>query len=745
MIPRVSISPGPYRSSGEHLRDELARIDVLVRAQVVRWRTTIGDAKPPNFWGMVHVNDTEIDRYLEADVQAPDILPPEMTETLGHYWDAAGDIEKRIQAAVAATPSALELRVMKLQANFGLTDLEKDVVLVCLLPEIDFRYRRVFGYLQDDASLSRPPMELLAQILHPQARTPEAARGVLEPDRPLVAHHLVVLAGGEETRPMRSVRLDDRIASYLLGFDAADPRLKGILSELDSSVKWEYLTCSDELLAKLKSVASLGEKSQALIFHGPFGNGQQDAAGAICAQAGRRLLRVNVEAALRDPTRWTLVVELAYREAALLNAALYWDGVEHLFAEDASSLRWETLLARAGDSRALTFFAITSPAEASARFRDSHLLRIDFPIPDYEARRKIWRVHLPEAWGFDPSVFDALTSAFQLTEGQIEDAIAAADATARSRDMLAPKVLRDDLFDACRRQAGRRLITFARRIEPRRGLSLDDVVLPAPNKRQLIELRNRVRLRGRLYAEMGFDQMSIGKGLLALFVGASGTGKTMSAELLASEQRVDLYKIDLSAVVSKWVGETEKHLNRIFSEAEDANAMLFFDECDALFGQRGQIKDAKDRWANLEVNYLLQRVEEYSGIVIMATNLRQNIDEAFVRRIQVIVEFPSPDPALRFEMWKHMIPDAPRSQVSDDEIHQISDRFTLSGGSIRNVVIDAAFRAYADDPPVIKLRHLVDSAAREYQKIGRPITQGEFGAQFFSWITADILAPAAKD
>jgi SpoVK/Ycf46/Vps4 family AAA+-type ATPase len=215
----------------------------------------------------------------------------------------------------------------------------------------------------------------------------------------------------------------------------------------------------------------------------------------------------------------------------------------------------------------------------------------------------------------------------------------------------------------------------------------------------------------------------------------------MAAELMAREQGVDLYKVDLSAVVSKWVGETEKNLSRVFAEAEDTNAMIFFDEADSLFGKRGEVKDAQDRWANMETNYLLQRVEEYSGVVILASNLRQNIDEAFVRRIQVIVEFPFPDVSARAQILAALFPGSV-GRPSPEELRQIAERFPLSGGSLKNVVLDAMFRSLAqrgDAPPLITQRHLVVAVAREYQKAGKPITRGEFGVEFHRWVEEEIL------
>jgi SpoVK/Ycf46/Vps4 family AAA+-type ATPase len=286
-------------------------------------------------------------------------------------------------------------------------------------------------------------------------------------------------------------------------------------------------------------------------------------------------------------------------------------------------------------------------------------------------------------------------------------------------------------------------MTMARRIEPRTSLIFDDLILPGPNKRQLEELRLRVRNRSRVYTGLGFEQrLSLGKGLIALFTGSSGTGKTMAAELLACEQGVDLYKVDLSAVVSKYVGETEKNLSQVFAEAEDANAIIFFDEADALFGKRGEVKEARDRWANIEINYLLQRIEEYVGVVIMASNLRQNIDEAFLRRIHVIVDFPFPDALARLQIWKGLFPQG-LAYPPDQELRILADRFNLSGGSLKNIAIDAGFRALAEslrERPAITLRHLVASTGREYQKLGKPITRSEFGEKFYNWVEEDILA-----
>jgi SpoVK/Ycf46/Vps4 family AAA+-type ATPase len=228
-----------------------------------------------------------------------------------------------------------------------------------------------------------------------------------------------------------------------------------------------------------------------------------------------------------------------------------------------------------------------------------------------------------------------------------------------------------------------------------------------------------------VYDEWGFDRkLSLGKGLNVLFAGPSGTGKTMAAEVLAGELGLDLYKIDLSTVVSKYIGDTEKNLARIFAEAATSNAILFFDEADALFGKRSEVKDAHDRYANIEIGYLLQRMEEYEGVVILATNLRKNMDEAFVRRMHFTVEFPFPNAQDRRRIWAHIWPEAtPRSAELDADV--LARRFELAGGNIRNIALAAAFLA-ASDGGVVTMAHLLHATRREYQKMGKIVTDGEF-------------------
>jgi AAA+ superfamily predicted ATPase len=741
-LPTIDPATGAYAASGAHLRDELARVDLLIRAQVVQWRMTIGAHKPEDLWGMVHVTEAEIVHYLAANVAPPDLVPKQVLEAIAPFRFAERDLAARIDDAVDRTPPDVDLRVRRLARTFGLNDpVERDLVLLCLLADLDVRYRRIYGYLQDDASRAHPSVEILSQIVLCKAGSMEAAHELLLPSRPLIRNRLLE-PGGLEGPSSRYFRVDDRIVSFLLGSEEPDVRLDQILSFLPAE-SWDAVVVSPELLAQLRSfaVGARGKAAQAIL-RGPHGSGKGKAACAIAAQQGRALIGFNADAALRRQ-RWEESVDLGFREARLLGAAIYVHSVERLFEDDQPRHLWDYLLDAAKAFDGLVIFAASAALDFSER-RDPQSLDFDFPVPNYELRSRIWRAALAgRRLAVDPdAIVPTLAGAFQITNGQVSDAVAVAMAAASQRSCADPQISADDLYAACRRQAGRRLVGFARRIEPTRHLTLDDVILSKANKAQVRELLDRIRLRGRVEKELNLQRkLALGQGLVVLLAGAPGTGKTLTAELIANQQGVDLYKVDVSAIVSKWVGQTEKNLGRIFSEAEDSDALLFFDECESLFGQRGETaSEASGRWANLQVNYLLSRIEEYSGIVVLATNLRKNIDDAFIRRIHVIIDFSTPDDAMRLEIWNRVLP-AAASYVAEADLQRIATRFALTGGNIRNAVIDAAFRALAGGSEKIGLRDLVDAIGREYQKVGKPITQGEFGAEFYSWVLADILAP----
>jgi SpoVK/Ycf46/Vps4 family AAA+-type ATPase len=313
----------------------------------------------------------------------------------------------------------------------------------------------------------------------------------------------------------------------------------------------------------------------------------------------------------------------------------------------------------------------------------------------------------------------ALAGQFELTAGQMRDALAWA------RDMAVQQgqpLTNEQLFAAARAYSSSRLTGLARQLRP--GYGWSDIILPDDRIALLREIVATVRGRPVVLEQWGVGRkLARSSGVTVLFAGPPGTGKTMAAEIIAAELGLDLYKIDLSTIVSKYIGETEKNLERIFWEAERSNAILFFDEADALFGKRSEVRDSHDRYANIEISYLLQRMEAYAGVTILATNLRANLDEAFTRRLQFAVDFPFPDEQNRLRIWQTLFPpEVPRDPELD--FSWLARRFKLAGGNIRNIIVSAAYLA-ASDGQRVSMQHLLHGTRRELQKMGRLVHEDD--------------------
>jgi SpoVK/Ycf46/Vps4 family AAA+-type ATPase len=352
------------------------------------------------------------------------------------------------------------------------------------------------------------------------------------------------------------------------------------------------------------------------------------------------------------------------------------------------------------------------------------------PAPSPERQAARWRYALEGAADAisgdglvtgDVAALAEAVAAHRLDSGQLRRA---ADLAVRTAALAGRPVRPDDLRIAVRAQNGAGLERLARRVEP--GVGWDDLVLPPATHRRLRELALRARHREQVLGQWGMRPGGgRGRGVIALFAGESGTGKTMSAEVVAADLGMDLYVVDLSTVVDKYVGETEKNLERIFTEASAVNAVLLFDEADAIFGKRSEVKDARDRHANIESAYLLQRMESFDGIAVLTTNLRANLDEAFTRRLDVVADFPVPDSEQRLALWERCLGGRlPRAE--DLDLAFCADRFELAGGSIRACAVTAAYLAAESGSP-LTMRQLVTAVAQEYRKLGRLVLEGEFG------------------
>ncbi|HEU4874754.1 MAG TPA: ATP-binding protein [Pyrinomonadaceae bacterium] len=608
-------------------------------------------------------------------------------------------------------------------AEYGLSVFDLDVILIALAPELDLGYEKVFGYLQDDITCKRPTLDLTLTVLCPASKR-QAGRRHFNPDAPLRKNGLLQLIPSDHGRSelAHQLRLDEGLISLLLDRQGLDLRLKGFCQLIEPTIPLAEVPIDVEIKRALEILPTqVSRQALKLHFVGERGTGKRKTAEALAGQSNSRLLIVDMEHALAassDPGETFTVI---LREAHFRDALLYVENLDALLSEDRTVVGRQFFTA-VNEASTTIILAGEKPLDSSIRVR-----QVRFLVPEFPRRKMYWEENLRQhGIALDPETVAALAGSFRLPAGEISSAISAAIDRARwraagqgvadARSATTAQPTSSDLFACARARLNHDLAKFARQIDPK--YDWGDLVLPADQLRQLREICTRYKYQNVVFDEWGFGRkLSLGKGLNALYSGHPGTGKTMAAEVIARELHLDLYKIDLSQVVSKYIGETEKSLSRIFHEALASSAILFFDEADALFGKRTDVKDSHDRYANIEVSYLLQKMEEYDGIAILATNLRQNIDGAFLRRMQFIVEFPFPDEEHRRRIWDVIFPrEAPMG--GDVDLDLLARSIRLAGGNLKSIGLAAAFYA-AGDGGVIRQEHLISAARREFQKLGQ--------------------------
>ncbi len=694
-----SPSLSPFHDGTEHVLAALGVIDLRLRAAVARARE--GEDSASRFKGL-YISEEEIDVLLTS----VDHVPRWVTEGNDPSFEALLEkLDEGVSARAEMSERAgVRLPLLEIQRFAGLSSFDVAAVLVCLAPEIDLRYEKLFAYLHDDMTRRRPSVDLLLNLLSPSLAHKLAARARFFETAPLLRARVLEPCDdpSDSGAPLlaQRVRVDPRVARFLLGSGDVDPALA------------PFVTIAEGALA-----APPGEPAITLV-HGPRGAGKKTWAKGRSS----RLVIANGEAlaAHKDKPLHELT-ERCLREAWLQRAALYWEGFDALLADDKRDARAAFLHAIAR-AKVDVILSAKGPWDPGLALAPKHFSCVEVPRPDPLARHALWTSLLgPDAEALAGEV-ELLAGHFRFTPGQIEAAVRSSRdrAGARGEGGLSAA----DLYAGCYGQADRKLAELARKVPPRRGFG--SLVLPQDSSAQLTELSAQIRYRHHVLGAWGFDKkLMTGKCVTALFAGPSGTGKTMAASLIAGELGLDLYKIDLSSVVSKYIGETEKNLSRVFDAAETGHAVLFFDEADALFGKRSEVKDAHDRYANIEVGYLLQRIEEHEGIILLATNLRRNVDEAFVRRMSFVITFPFPEEAERLRIWRTIWPEeTPRRD--DIDFASIARSFKLAGGNIRNAALAAAFFAASKGEPV-SAADVVRGVYRELQKMGRSPAPADFG------------------
>jgi len=587
----------------------------------------------------------------------------------------------------------------RLRTLFGLSSFERDLLVMCAGHALESRFMAGCAGAQDDGHTTWPTFGLALTVLgNPHWSAVSAAR-------PLRYWQLVDLDRGSLLQA--PLHLDERILAFLLGVPAVDERLAALVRPILADPGYPG-TCASRQVA-IRAGARHWERPAAprepLLLIGRHRSAREAAFIGICQRTGLvpYALDANdipVAAAEREQ-----LARLWTREAALTGAALY------LRTEDCDSVRHVSAWLAVTEAPV----AIEVPPGTPAERLDG--VRLHLPALTAGERKDAWARDLgPLALQMD-GYLDRMAEYFNFDEPAIRlSAVAMRDA-ASAGEGTDPGQLG---WRICREHARRCLDTLAQRVEARACWA--DLVLPHSQVETLGQIAIHVRQRAVVNDRWGFAaKHARGLGMTAMFAGSSGTGKTMAAEILAAELDLDLYKVDLASVVSKYIGETEKNLRAIFDGAEQSGAILLFDEADALFGKRSEVRDSHDRYANLEVSYLLQQMESYRGVAILTTNMQHAVDPAFMRRIRFIVQFPFPDAAARAAIWRGIFPAAaPLAGLDFDKLAQLN----VAGGVIRNIATHAAFLA-ADDAMVIEARHVLAAARTEYAKLDKPLTTAE--------------------
>ncbi|CAH1905565.1 ATPase [Candidatus Nitrotoga sp. HW29] len=611
------------------------------------------------------------------------------TRLVGEEQESAMVTAAEIRAALSA-PSAID----RIVECFGLSAFERDILLLCAGVEMDSNFSSLCATAQNNPQRSYATFSLALATLE------EPHWSALSAIRPLRRWRLVEVT--EETSLTNArLRIDERVLHFLAGINYLDTRLEPLLQ--NSGVAATMADVQSEIAqAILKALQERNAPVPVIQLLGDDRDGQADITASVAAELGMQLHILHAEdipAGVHERNAFTVLWQ---RESALLSSALLIECRDQVNAAVVTRL--------AENLNGLLFISSHNPLELQR-----NTLRFTVNKPDATDQKRLWQQALGSAAQKLNGSLDGVASQYRLsaqtilsTGAEISSAISASD----KPDEL--------LWRACRTLGRRQLDDLAQRVEP--ISRWEDLILPEHQKAILSQIVSHVRNRLKVCDEWGFARKSArGMGLSTLFAGESGTGKTMAAEVLANELHLDLYRIDLSSVVSKYIGETEKNLRKVFDAAEDSGAILLFDEADALFGKRSEVKDSHDRHANIEVSYLLQRMEAYTGLAILTTNLKTSLDTAFQRRLRFVVQFTFPDIEQREAIWRSVFPGATPIQRLD---YRKLAQLQVAGGNIRNIALNAAFLA-ADAGEAIGMVHLLHAAHGEGSKRERPLTDAE--------------------
>lgn len=703
-----------YRDDAEYLREQLQWLDVVIAFQL---------------------------RIQEPDISA------ESSETAAKQF---GEMLEAFAAHIGSRLAASEREGVRLalphvSAQFGLSELERQAVLVCLAVELERKYETAYELLQPGGGGKYPTPDLIAALVSRSEAERLQALHALRSDgllrKMFMRGDIALKVGAASGQP---VLLDERMALYLTGLTGL-PEAMGYCAKLVPPVREPApLIGNTDMQTKLRSwivnrVNRMSEtespEAQAdpivISLWGKRGAGKKTQLVHLAAHFNESLLIVDVDKLTRTASDWRLALRRIFRETTLQQAVLVLSQYHPGNGEEDDSRRVADLLDELGAMSGLVFLLSEEPCQP---LDHRHRIALEMelvPLEDGE-RAEAWR-QFAGAYAIQPAVeWEALAARFLFTPGQIANALSTAktlsewDAAGTDEAVIGWR----HLIQASYKQLNHKLGSKATRLSPKN--SWDDLILPDAQKEKLQHACNHIQYKHTVYGKWGFGQkLSYGTGISLLFSGPPGTGKTMASEIVAKQLDMEIYKIDLSQIISKYIGETEKNLRDIFNEAQASHAVLFFDEADALFGKRSEVKDSHDKNANTEVAFLLQKMEEYRGISILATNYLQNMDEAFLRRINYVIRFPFPDEKQRETIWRHIFP-TQTPLDADIDFGFLARKFQMAGGNIKNIALTAAFLASGSGERV-GMKHIFKAYQYELDKTNRALTKDDLGEYAYAF------------
>ena len=734
-----------YDDPTQHVEEELKRLAALIQFRALLLKKAGQIDEDNRFRGLL-LKDGELERLLkQATAKAG---TPENDPELARKRRELDSISRQLRLREAATlwsrarkGGGCHLPLLSVTRTFRLHPFQYNALILALAPEVDLSFQRMYSHLLNDVTRKRPTVNLALDLFAPDSGARRAGRTAFQPDSALIRYNLLELDPGsgalETSLLLREFKMPERVVLWMLGDARLSPEISGYSSLERTRPDFEGLVYGDKTMRRIEALtehlsrlaASSGPHEGGpplVVLAGFAGVGKRSIASRISASLGRPLLVVSLDGTAFPPSRRDKKFRDLAREAHFHGAALclanfrdelieggYVPGLPYLYR----------ILRMAPGLGVMTSTDIeVGLSGAGAGFSTRVLL----DVPETAGRIALWEALI--AATNTPVGDDVDLRTFALKYGFTGGSIIRVLSHAHEEAVMgcgdgAARASAKDLDTACRIQLGQGLSGIASRV--RKMARWEDVILPDETLDTLKEVVVQARFRNIVFHDWGFDRkMTSGKGLSILFSGPPGVGKTMVAGVIATELDMDLFKVDLSQVVSKYVGETEKNLKKVFDAAQGNQFIILFDEADSLFAKRTEVKSSVDRYANLEVNYLLQKMEEYGGISILTTNFEQGIDDAFKRRLNFRIDFPFPEPEDRERLWRVMIPS---ETPLEDEINfgWLGEKFELAGGNIKNAVLRAAFWAAKDDRPV-GIADLELAAEKEAREIGKLVQDSNY-------------------